>query len=83
MTLVTVYTAFSSADAQLIRSRLDAAGFHAVVQHELASLSMEGYSMAAGGIQVQVPEIEAEEARELIKAGSEPDQEAPPEKGSD
>jgi len=68
MRLVTVYQAFSSADAQLIRSRLDAAGFHAVVQHELAALSMDGYSMAAGGILVQVPESEAAEARELIES---------------
>ena len=68
MKLVTVYTAFSSADAQLIRSRLDAAGFHAVVQHELAALSMDGYSMAAGGILVQVLETEATEARELIES---------------
>ena len=69
MKLVTVYNAFSSADAQLIRSRLDAAGFHAIVQHELAALSMDGYSMAAGGILVQVPETEAEDARALIEAG--------------
>ena len=68
MTLTTVYSAFSSADAHLIRSRLDAAGFHAVLQHELASLSMEGYSMAAGGILVQVPDSEAAAARELIES---------------
>jgi len=71
MRLTTVYKAFSAADAQLIRSRLDAAGFHAVVQHELAALSMDGYSMAAGGILVQVPETEAADARTLIEAGEE------------
>jgi hypothetical protein len=68
MNLVTVYSAFNPALAQLVRSRLDAAGFHAVVQHELAALSLEGYSMAAGGILVQVPEVEAADARELIAA---------------
>jgi hypothetical protein len=83
MTLVTVYRAFSSADAQLVRSRLDAAGFHAVVQHEDAALSMEGYSMAAGGIQVQVPEPEADEARALIEANDEEDQDRSLESGSD
>lgn len=83
MTLVTVYKAFSSADAQLIRSRLDAAGFHAVVQHELASLSMEGYSMAAGGIQVQVPDSEADEARALINARDKDDYDESLETGSD
>ena len=79
MKLVTVYSAFNPTQAQLIRSRLDASGFHAVVQHELASLTLEGYSMAAGGILVQVPENEAEEARQLIEAAetSSPDDSAP------
>jgi len=68
MDLVTVSTAFNSAEAHLTRSRLDAAGFHAVVQNELSALSMEGYSLAAGGILVQVPDAEADEAREFLKA---------------
>lgn len=83
MKLVTVYKAFSSADAQLVRSRLDAAGFHAAVQHELASLSMEGYSMGAGGILVQVPEEEAGPARALIEAKDDEDHERSLETGSD
>ena len=72
MQLVTVFNSFSPAEAQLIRSRLDAADFTVFVQHELSSLCMEGYSMAAGGILVQVPEIEAEAARELLNAPEEP-----------
>jgi hypothetical protein len=68
MSLVTVSTSFSPAHAQLIRSRLEAAGFHAVVTHELSALSLDGYSMAAGGILVQVPEAEAGDARELLAA---------------
>lgn len=66
MKLVTVFTAFSPADAQLIRSRLEASNFHAVVTHELSALSLDGYSMAAGGILVQVPEEEAADAKELL-----------------
>ena len=66
MTLVTVYRAFSPADAQLVRSRLEASDFNVTVNHELAALSMDGYSMVTGGILVQVPEEEAEEARELL-----------------
>jgi hypothetical protein len=69
MKLVTVHTSFSPADAQLIRSRLEASQFHAVVTGELAALSMDGYSMATGGILVQVPEDEAADARELLAAG--------------
>ena len=83
MKLVTVYTAFSSADAQLMRSRLDAAGFHAVVQHEASALSMEGYSMAAGGILVQVPDVEASDARALIEERGDQDEERPSGTGSD
>ena len=66
MQLVTVFSAFNPAEAQLVRSRLDAAGFHASVANELSALSMEGYSMAVGGIRVQVPENEVSEARELL-----------------
>jgi hypothetical protein len=68
MGLVTVARAFNPADAQLIRSRLDAAQFHAVVMHELSALSLDGYSMAAGGILVQVPEEEAADAKEFLEA---------------
>jgi hypothetical protein len=66
MSLVTVFTAFNPMDAQLIRSRLEAADFHPTVTHELSALSLDGYAMAAGGILVQVPSEEADEARELI-----------------
>jgi hypothetical protein len=68
MEMVTVFTALNPADAQLVRSRLDAAQFHAVVKHELSALSLEGYALAAGGILVQVPEAEAAEAREFLNA---------------
>jgi hypothetical protein len=71
MKLVTVYHTLNPADAQLIWSRLDAAGFFATILHELSSLSLDGYSLAAGGIQVQVPENAAEDARALLQAGDE------------
>ncbi len=75
--LVTVYRALNPADAQLIRSRLDAAEFHPVVTNELSALSLDGYAMAAGGILVQVPEDEAEDAHELLHA-MESDESEPP-----
>ena len=68
MQLVTIFQTFNPAEAQLIRSRLDAADFQAFVIHELAALSMDGYAMATGGVLVQVPEAEAEEARALLDA---------------
>ena len=66
MNLETIYTAFSAADAQLVRSRLEAAGISAEVSDEIASLSMEGYSLAAGGIRIKVAEADADQARALI-----------------
>ena len=66
--LVTVYQTFNPADAQLICSRLDAARLHASVMNESSSLTMGGYLVGAGGIQVQVPEEEAQDARDLIAA---------------
>jgi hypothetical protein len=69
MNLVTIFKAFSPAEAELTRARLEAAGFRAVVVGELAALSMEGYSAATGGIRVQVLESDAAEAREFLDAG--------------
>ena len=63
---LTVATLFNPADAQLVRARLEVAGFHPEGFHELSSLSREGYALSAGGIQVQVPEEEVEEARQFL-----------------
>jgi hypothetical protein len=71
MNPVTIYRAFNPADAQLVFSRLDAAGFHPFVADEIAALSMEGYALAAGGIRVQVPESEAADAKEFLDAPAE------------
>ncbi len=67
MKLVTVYQTFSPADAQLVRSRLEASNLEPIVVNELSALSMDGYSMASGGILIQVPEDQVEEARGLIE----------------
>jgi hypothetical protein len=67
MNNLTVATLLNPADAQLVRSRLEAAGFHPEVFHELSALSMEGYALSAGGIRVQVPEAEVVEARNFLE----------------
>ena len=72
MSLVTIFKAFNPADAQLVRARLEAAGFQAIVADELAALSMDGYAMAIGGIRVQVPGEEAEEANAFLAADDVP-----------
>lgn len=66
MELITVFRTFSPAEAQLVTSRLEAAGFPVHVAHELASYSMDGYSMATGGVLVQVPDEQAVDARALV-----------------
>jgi hypothetical protein len=72
MQLITVFRAFNPADAHLVRSRLEAAEFHPVVMHELSALSLDGYSLAAGGILVQVPDQEAADAKEFLAAPPNP-----------
>ena len=68
MDFATILTAFNPADAQLARSRLEAAGFHPFVLNENSALGCEGYALAVGGILVQVPEAEAADAREFLHA---------------
>ena len=65
--LTTIHRSFNPADAQLVRSRLEAAEFHPIVTNELSSLSLDGYALAAGGILVQVPDSEAAEAVEFLE----------------
>ncbi|MDD5140483.1 MAG: DUF2007 domain-containing protein [Verrucomicrobiales bacterium] len=68
MEIVTIFKAFNPAEAQLVRSRLEAAGFHPFVADELSAFSIDGYSMAVGGIRVQVPEVEAADAKEFLES---------------
>jgi len=71
MNPATIYKALNPADAQLVFSRLEAAGFHPFVADEAAALGMEGYALAAGGIRVQVPEAEAADATEFLASSVE------------
>ena len=71
MDRVTIFSAFNPIEAQIICSRLQTAGFDASVEGEAAALNMEGYSLAAGGIRVHVPENEKIDARKLIEANEE------------
>ena len=60
MDFVTVYKALSSADAELMRTRLESAGFVVAIENEDAVLGSEA------GILVRVPDDKAEEARALL-----------------
>jgi hypothetical protein len=68
MDFVTVYTALNPADADLVRSRLEANDFLVHIKNEIAARTIDGYALAAGGLMVQVPEDQADSARELIQS---------------
>ena len=68
MSLITVFTTFSPIEAQLICSRLDAAGLLATVVNEAVALNVEGGAVTVGGVHVQVPDDQAENALEIIAA---------------
>lgn len=68
MKLVTIHKTFSAVEAQVIRSLLESASIPAEVIHETAALTTEGYALGVGGIQVQVPEDEAADARAIMEA---------------
>jgi hypothetical protein len=68
MDFVTVYWALNPADADLVRSRLEANDFLVNIKNEIAARTIDGYALAAGGLQVQVPEDQAQSARQLIES---------------
>ena len=70
MNLVTIFTAFNLAETQLIRSRLEAAGFHPFIVNENVSSWLGGFSSATT-LGLQVPETEAADAKEFLDAPAE------------
>jgi Putative prokaryotic signal transducing protein len=71
MNLVTVFSAGNPADAEVTRSRLEAAGFHPVVINETAAFTL-GFFSPAFPVRVQVSDEEAEEAKQFLALGSGP-----------
>ena len=55
MDLVTIFKTFDPAEAHLIRSRLEVAGFDASIANEFSALNLEGGAIAAGGITSRFP----------------------------
>ena len=72
MQLKTVFRAFNSAEAQLVRSQLEAAELDVFVADESSSLAIECYVLGAGGIRVQVPQDREADAREFLKSCGHP-----------
>jgi hypothetical protein len=70
--MVMVYRTFNIAEAQVVASRLEVAGMHPQVLNDIASVSIDGYTQATGGVQVEVPDEEADDARQLILDSEKP-----------
>lgn len=67
MEFTTVFTTFNPAEADLVASQLEAAGFDATVMNALANLTL-GAPATSGSIRVEVPQAQAVEARALLDA---------------
>jgi hypothetical protein len=70
MKLVTISTNFNLAEAELVRARLEAAGFHPFLANEMAAGWLGGTSTATL-LRIEVPEAEAAEAKEFLAAPAE------------
>ena len=71
MDFVTVSRALNPAEAELVRSRLEANGFMVNIKNETAAFTFgTGYDI--GGVLIQVPEGEAESARALLESQDPP-----------
>jgi hypothetical protein len=68
MDFITVHKAMSAADAEVVRSRLEAAEFHPFVPDELSAFGSDPLALGSGGIRIQVPEEEAADAAEFLKS---------------
>jgi hypothetical protein len=71
MDFVTVASAINPAEAELVRSRLEANGFLVNLKSEDAAFTF-GYGSIIGGIQVQVPGDQSESARALLASQDPP-----------
>jgi len=71
MDFVTVSKAVNPGEADLVRSRLEANGFFVNLKSEDEAISF-GYGTPIGGVQVQVPEDQAENARALLQSQDPP-----------
>ena len=73
MPLVTISKELSDMEAQMKRAKLEAAGFHPVIANEATALWM-GTAMTSDSILVQVPDSEADDAKEFLNAPDVPAQ---------
>lgn len=72
MSPVTIFKGWNLNEAELIRSRLEAAGFHTIVVNEYAANMFGGSTNALSPVSVQVPESEAADAKEFLETPTAP-----------
>ena len=68
---ITVATSFNLAEAGLVCSRLEAAGFHLIMGNEMASSWLVGTMSTATMLRIEVPEDKAADAKEFLAAPAE------------
>jgi hypothetical protein len=66
---VSVFKANNATEAQVVCSRLRAAGIPAIVQNELSAMIGGGLSLEPDGVRIDVPASQADAARELLESG--------------
>jgi len=71
MNLVTIANVLNPAEAGLICARLESADFHPFMPDQFSAINTDGYTLAIGGIRIQVPENEADDAKEFLAAPAE------------
>jgi hypothetical protein len=71
MQLVTISKELNDMDAQMKRSQLEASGFHPTLANEDTALWL-GTAISIGGILLQVPEVEAADAKEFLETPTAP-----------
>lgn len=67
MDFKTVFQTFNSAEADLVKAQLEAAGFEPAIVNEFSTLTLLS-ATNSGGVGVQVPEAQAADARALIES---------------
>jgi hypothetical protein len=70
MELVTVFSTFNPAEAELIRSRLELAEFDVSIKNEDSARAWGG-GIVGGGLFVQVPDEQAPDAKALLDSPEE------------
>jgi Putative prokaryotic signal transducing protein len=66
--LTTIFEGGNLNEAELVRSRLEAANFHPVMVNEYTANLFSGSANALSPVSVQVPESEAGDAKEFLDA---------------